>query len=203
MTGFQHEARLNLGEVDVAQREARQRLEQRPAALFHGEGDRRLVRNAFARREGFARQREESGHVGFVILNVLLENLHVVQLSRAPRSHRGDALQLVLRDVRGGACGVVDRLLDDAAVEFREVPVALRERLGMALRASDVLLRLTWERQQAVPHLEIHLADDVQAMIEDQIVVTVDGATKGVLEGEHRAVGGPLLGGLGKGGRIG
>ena len=72
---------------------------------------------------------------------------------------------------------------------------------GWLCARSDVLLRLAWEREQAVPHLEIHLADDVQAMIEDQIVVTVDGATEGVLEGEHRAVGGPLLGGLGRGRR--
>ena len=68
------------------------------------------------------------------------------------------ALRLMSRRRAGG---VVHGFLDHSPVERGEVPVALRECLRVRHRARVVSLVLPGKRQQAVPHFEVHLADDV------------------------------------------
>uniref|UniRef100_A0A0E0QV75 DUF834 domain-containing protein n=2 Tax=Oryza rufipogon TaxID=4529 RepID=A0A0E0QV75_ORYRU len=52
------------------------------------------------------------------------------------------------------------------------------------------------EREEAVVDGELDLADDVEAVAEEEVVVPVDAAAEGVLDGEDGAVGDPELDGL-------
>lgn len=71
---------------------------------------------------------------------------------------------------------VVDALLDDA--HAGQVPVHLRQRLRVGGDALDVRLCDARQREQAVNNLQVHLADDVQPVAQQQVVVAVDGALR-------------------------
>mmetsp|Transcript_23860 Transcript_23860/g.38371 ORF Transcript_23860/g.38371 Transcript_23860/m.38371 type:complete len:266 (-) Transcript_23860:679-1476(-) len=140
-----HGPRFHLGEVDVTQREARQRLEERARVLLHAARNGGLVQHALARRQRLPRQRQEAGDVGRVVLDVFLQHLHAVQGRRAPGRHCRCTHDVVLRDVRRRTRRVVHCLLNHS--HRCQVPVALGESLRMAHGALYVLLALPRQRQ--------------------------------------------------------
>ena len=75
----------------------------------------------------------------------------------------------------------------------REVPVALRERLRVRHRPCDVAHFLPGKREQAVVDFKVHLADDVQTVRQNEVVVPVDASPERVLERQNRAIARPLL----------
>jgi len=67
----------------------------------------------------------------------------------------------VARNVLRGASGVQHGLACDAA-HAPQVAIALAQRLRVAHHAAQVARGHARQRQQAVPHLDAHLAHDVQ-----------------------------------------
>uniref|UniRef100_J3MQI1 Uncharacterized protein n=1 Tax=Oryza brachyantha TaxID=4533 RepID=J3MQI1_ORYBR len=74
--------------------------------------------------------------------------------------------------------------------------LTLGERLRVGDDAGEDLLVDPREREEAVVDGELDLADDVEAVTEEEVAVAVDAATEGVLDGEDDTVGDPELDGL-------
>jgi hypothetical protein len=190
-------AAFDLGEADVPERERREHLEEHGGALsVMREDDAGLEGAVGARDDGFPREHDEARHVPCVILDAVGEDVQALELSGARRGNGGGVAERGGRDVFGGAGGVVERLARDVETHGVERELALRERLRVGDDAGEQLLAHAGQREEAVVDGELHLADDVEAVAEQEVVVAVDAAAEGVLDGEHGAVGDPELHGL-------
>ena len=182
---------LDLGQIDVAQREHGQRLEEHAGLFGESADDAGLELAVGARDDGLARQHEEARDVVGVVLDAIHENFEPVDLRGARACDGAHVAEVVRRDELRGAGGVVDGFASDA--ELGERPLALRERLRVADHALQVLLLHAGDGHEAVVHGELHLADDVQAVAQQQVVVAVDAAAQGVLDGQDGSVREPEL----------
>src|SRR6266545_2090376 len=169
--------RLQLREIDTAQRERTQRAEERTGLARQREHDRRLVRSL---RDRLPRDDAETRDVRVEILNAALQHVELEYLRRANRRDRRVVLQSLLANQLGPAGGVVDGL-DLYVRQPAEEPLALRQRLRMRVHDTHVVDAHTRKREQAVVDLELHLTDDWQLVLDQQVVIPVDGAADGVL----------------------
>jgi hypothetical protein len=188
---------LNLGEADVAEGEGGEHLEEHGCALLVlREHDAGLEGAVGARDDGVPRQHDEARHVPRVVLDAVGEDLQVVEVGGARRGDGGGVPERGGRDVLGGARGVVEGLARHVEAHGVERELALRERLRVGDDPGEQVLAHPGEGQEAVVDGELDLADDVKAVAEEEVVVAVDAAAEGVLDGEHGAVGDPELDGL-------
>ena len=181
-----HRTAFELGQVDVAQGEDAQRLEERARRARQREHDRRLV--GVGRRN--AADDREARDVVFEILNGFLQYLEAEDLCGALRGESRRAFQLLLGHQLGAARRVVHGF--DGGAESLQIPFTLRERLRMRVDDLDVGDARAGQRLQAMHDVELDLAGDPELVIEQQIVVAVDGAADRVLE-RHDAVRRPFL----------
>ncbi|CAL5090266.1 unnamed protein product [Urochloa decumbens] len=180
---------LDLGERDVAEGERREHLEEhRRAVGVVCEDDAGLERPVGARDDGLPRQHHEPRHVARVVLDAVGEHLEPVQLGGARRRDGGGVPEVPVGDVLGGPRRVVERLARHVEAHGVERELALRERLGMRDDAGEEVPPHPGEREEAVVDGELDLADDVEPVAEEEVVVAVDAAAEGVLDGEHGAV---------------
>jgi hypothetical protein len=188
---------LDLGEADVAEGEGGEHLEEHGGPfLVVREHDAGLEGAVGARHDGLPRQHHEPRHVAAVVLDAVGEHLHPVELGGAGGRDGGRVAEPVGGHVLGCAGRVVEGLAHDVEAHLGERVLALRQRLRVADDAGEALLAHPREREEAVVDRELHLADDVEAVPEQEVVVAVDAAAQGVLHGEHGAVRGPQLHGL-------
>jgi len=128
-------------------------------------------------RNRLPRESDKASDVQLVVLNSLVENLHIIQLRRAPAGNRGISLDVFLRDALRAVRRVVRRLVHDTTrvgVVRVQIVFALRESLWMALHANDFLLFGSRQRHDAVVDGKAHLADDVQTILQQKVVVAVN-----------------------------
>jgi hypothetical protein len=190
-------AALDLGEADVPEREGRQHLEEHRRALpVVREHDARLEWPVRSRDDGLPRQHHEPRHVPGVVLDAVREHLEPVQLGGAGGRDGGGVAEPRGGDVLGGGRGVVEGLAGDVEAHGVEGELALGERLRVGDDAGEEVPADAREREEAVVDGELDLADDVEAVAEEEVVVPVDAAAEGVLDGEDGAVGDPELDGL-------
>nr|GME11661.1 hypothetical protein CR513_54080 [Ipomoea batatas] len=160
--------RLDLGEVDVAEGEGGEDFEEDAGALVVREDD-----------AGFERP-----------------DVETVKLGGACGGDGGGVAEVVGGDVLRGAGGVVHGLTRDGEAEIGERELALGECLRVAYDAREVVFSDAREREEAVVDRELDLADDVEAVAEEEVVVPVNRAAERVLHRENRSVGNPELHGL-------
>ncbi|KAK3443826.1 hypothetical protein EUGRSUZ_B03894 [Eucalyptus grandis] len=188
--------RLDLGQTDVPERERREHLEQHARPLVVREHDARLERPVRPRDDGLTRQHHKPGHVARVVLDPVRQDLEPVQLRRARARNRRRVAEVVRRDVLRGPGGVVHGLARRLRGQLRQGVLALGERLRVRDHAREVLHARAGEREEAMVDRELDLADDVEAVAEEEVVVPVDRAAEGVLHRQDGAVRDPELHGL-------
>ncbi len=171
--------RFELGQVDAAQREDAQRLEERPGLVRQRKHDRRLVGDDVVERG--AADQEKARDVVVEVLHRGGERHEAEHVARARRRDRGGVLQAGVGDHLRAAGRVVGR--DDLDVGQRaQEPLALREPLRMRVHPAQAGERGAAKRQQVVHDRQLHLGDDRQLVREQQVVVAMDAAADGVLE---------------------
>eukprot|EP00962_Isochrysis_galbana_P028890 scaffold9176_cov104-Isochrysis_galbana.AAC.4 len=183
-------SRLDLAQIDVPHREARERLEESPGLVEVGREDdgglgrRRWPRRHVARQAG---QDQEPGEVVCVVLDAVVEHFQPVHARRMHRGDGGRVAQPLLLDVLGRAGRVVRRHRRDLGVA--QVVLRLGQRLRVAHRLFDVAHLDARQRQQRVAHAQRVLAEDVHAPVEpqQQVVVAVNRAAQRVLH-RHRPI---------------
>ena len=153
---FSLRAALDLSEVEVAEREDGEGLEEHARALLEGEDDAGLELAVRARDDGLARQHEEARHVVQVVLDAVHENLQPVNLRCASARHRAHVEQVVRRDELRRARRVVHRLPRHA--QLRQRLLALRQRLRVAYHALQLPRLHPRHGHQTMMHPELHLS---------------------------------------------
>eukprot|EP00268_Persea_americana_P058205 TRINITY_DN7020_c0_g1_i1.p2 TRINITY_DN7020_c0_g1~~TRINITY_DN7020_c0_g1_i1.p2 ORF type:complete len:320 (-),score=41.53 TRINITY_DN7020_c0_g1_i1:261-1220(-) len=187
---------LYLGKADVAKGEGRKHFEEHGRALVVREDYAGLEGPVRAWYDGLAREHHEPRHVARVVLDPVRKDLEPVQIRGTGASDSGRVAEAVGRNEFGRAGRVVHGLADDVEAELGEGQLALREGLGVADDAGEILLPDAREGEETVVDGELDLADDVEAVAEEEVVVAVDAAAERVLDGEDGAVGDPELDGL-------
>jgi hypothetical protein len=124
-----------------------------------------------------------------VVPHGLPQDPEVRHLRGAPRERRR-ILELLLGHQLGATCSVVYRF--NRHTEILEVLLALRQRLRMRVHDRDIGDLRAGQRLQAMDDIELHFAGDHELVIEEQVVVAMNGAANRVLE-RHHAVRGALL----------
>ena len=98
--------------------------------------------------------------------------------------------QMLVGDHLRAAGGVVGG--DDLDAGQRpQKPLALREPLRMRIDAAQIAEGDARQRQQMVHDRQLHLADDREMMLDEQVVVAVDAAANRVLDRQDAVAGGP------------
>ena len=128
--------------------------------------------------------------VVFEILDGLLQHLEAKDFGGASRGESGSARQLLLGHEFGAASSVVDRF--DCDSQPLQVSLALGERLRMGVDRLHVGDLRAGQRLQTVDDVELHFTGDAELVIEQQVVIAMNGAADGVLE-RNDAMGRPLL----------
>src|SRR5438093_1199401 len=184
--------RLELRQIDAAQREDAQRLEQRARLVRQREDDRRLVGDVPERR---ASDDEEAGDVVVEILNRRGERDEAEHVARARGRDRGGVFQAGVGDHLRAARGVVRR--DDLDVLQRpQEALARREPLRVRVDAAQAAERCARQRQQVMHDRQLDLRDDRQLVREQQVVVAVDAAADRVLERQDAVRGAAAVDGV-------
>ena len=129
---------------------------------------------------GAAREDAEARVVVGVGLDPLREHLEPVELSRARGRDRRDALEPLLRDLLRRARGVVLRA--NGHLERAEELLALRDRLRVRDHLAQLVDLRAGEREQAVVDAHDRLADEMQAVPQEEVVRLVDAARLRVVE---------------------
>ncbi|RDX67084.1 hypothetical protein CR513_54080, partial [Mucuna pruriens] len=185
--------RLDLRQTNVPKRERGKHFEKHRSSLIVREHNARLERTVRARNDRLSRQHHESRHVARIVLNAVRHNVQPVKLRRARASDGRRVAEVVGGDELRGAGSVVDGLARHVDAEFRQCLLALRERLRMRYHAREEIFSDTREGEEAVVDRELDLADDVEAVAEEEVVVPVDRAAEGVFHREDGSVGDPEL----------
>ncbi|KAF8039552.1 hypothetical protein BT93_B1922 [Corymbia citriodora subsp. variegata] len=187
---------LDLGQADVPEGERREHLEQHAGPLVVREHDAGLERPVRPRDDGLTRQHHEPGHVARIVLDPVRQDLKTVQLRRPRARDRRRVAEVVRRDVLRGPGGVVHGLARRLWGQLRQGVLALGKRLRVGDHAREVLHARAGESEEAMVDRELDLADDVEAVAEEEVVVAVDRAAEGVLHRQDGAVSDPELHGL-------
>ncbi|GER57100.1 myb-like transcription factor family protein [Striga asiatica] len=186
--------RLYLGQADVAEGERRQHFEEDAGPLpLVREHDARLERPVRPRHDRLPGQHHKPGHVPRVILDPVPKHLQPVQLRRTRRRDRRRVPEPVRRDVLRRPRGVVNRLTRHRQSHLGQGVLALGKGLRVAYHAGEVLAPDAREGEEAVVDGELDLADDVEAVAEEEVVVAVDRAAQRVLHREDGPICDPEL----------
>lgn len=138
------------------------------------EDDARLERPIRAGNDRLPSQHHEPSHVARVVLDPSLQDLQAVQVGGASRGNRSGVAEVVGGDEFGGAGGVVDGFARDVEAEFGQSQLTLSQSLRMRDDSVQVLFSDPWEGQEAVVDWELDLADDVETVAEEKIVISVN-----------------------------
>ena len=176
-----HGPRLQLRQVDLAQREHAQRLEQRARRVRQRKHDHRLV--GLLRIGRRLADQDEARDVLLEILDARFQNRKPEHLRGTRRCDGGRVADLLLANHLRAACRVVRR--DDLdALQARQKAFALGQPLGMRVHLLDVLHRGARKRQEVVRDLQEHFGHHRQLVLEQQVVVAVNAAADRILDGQ-------------------
>jgi len=172
--------RLDLRQANVAKRKSGKDFEKHGGAFVVCENNARFERAVGAGDDGLSGQHHEARHVAWIVLDAIRHHVQAVELRRACARDGGGVAEVVCGDELRGAGGIVDGLARHVEAEFGERVLALRERLRMRDYAREEFLADAGEGEEAVVDRELDLADDVEAVAEEEVVVAVDRASEGV-----------------------
>ncbi|WVZ01165.1 hypothetical protein V8G54_027234 [Vigna mungo] len=172
--------RLDLRQADVAKRKCGKHFEKHGGAFVMRENNARLERTVGAGDDRLSGQHHEARHVAWIVLDAVCHHVQAVELRRPRARDGGGVAEVVCGYELGGAGGIVYGLSRHVEAEFGERVLALRERLRMRDYAREELLANAGEGEEAVVDRELHLADDMEAVAKEEVVVAVDRASEGV-----------------------
>ena len=185
--------RLDLRQTDVAKRERGKHFEKHRSSFVVCENNARLERTVRARDDRLSREHHKPRDVARIVLDSVRHHVQAVELRRSCARDGGGVAEVIRGDELGGAGGVVHGLARHVQAEFGESVLALRECLRMRNHSREELLSDAGEREEAVVDRELDLADDVEAVAEEEVVVPVDRAAEGVFDRHNRSIGDPEL----------
>ena len=174
--------RFELRQIDAAQREHAERLEERARLVGEREDERRLVGRR--RRQRPVADDQEPRDVVLVVLNRRPERHQAEHFGGARRRDRRGIVHLFVGDQLRAARRVVGRNHLDAG-QRPEEPIALRQRLRVRIDPAHPLHRAARQREKVVLDPQLHLAHDRQMMLEEQVEVAVDAAADRILDRQH------------------
>jgi len=172
--------RLDLRQADVAKSKGGKHFEKHGGAFVVRENNAGLERTVGAGNDGLSGQHHEARHVARVVLDAVRHHVQSVELRRACARDGGGVAEVVSGYELRCAGGVVDGLARHVEAELGERVLALRERLRMRDYAREEVLANAGEREEAVVDRELDLADDVETVAEEEVVVAVDRTAEGV-----------------------
>ncbi|MCO5569965.1 hypothetical protein L7F22_023679 [Adiantum nelumboides] len=103
-------AALDLGEVDVAEGEGREHLEEGARGFLRSKDDAGLEGLVESGDDWLAGKHDEAGDIGAVILNAICQDVHAIDLCCAGAGNGGSIAKTVLCNEFGGAGRVVHGL---------------------------------------------------------------------------------------------
>mmetsp|Transcript_48149 Transcript_48149/g.153658 ORF Transcript_48149/g.153658 Transcript_48149/m.153658 type:complete len:635 (+) Transcript_48149:61-1965(+) len=177
---------LDLGQVDVAEREDREGLEEGAGVVLQREGYGGLALEAGGDGNGVGPEQEEAREVVGVVLDAAVQDLEAEVLRGELAADGRDALEAALADDLGAPGRVVGRLA--AHAQPLDVGVALRQGLGVADDLGHLRLLRPGEGHEAMPHAEVVLGDDEEIVLQLQVEVGMDGSAKRVFDWHHQEV---------------
>jgi hypothetical protein len=176
-------------QIDAGVSEPFQSSDEATGAVLNCEGDAHLVdQTAICR--GWSRTAHhevKTGEVGSVILDAGLEHRTSILLRCEGGSDPRSISQAVLHDVLDAAGGVVEGDNLELTMLIQEVP-ALGKSNGMRDDPADLTEGYSGKRNEIVLDVEEAFAVDANRLLEQQIVVLVDGAMEAVFDREYGAV---------------
>ena len=171
---------LDLRQADVAKRKRGKHFEKDGGAFVVRENNAGFERTVGAGNDRLSGKHDEARHVARIVLDAVRHHVQAVELRGACARDGGGVAEVVSGDELRGAGGVVDGLARDVEAELGERVLALRERLRMRDYAREEVLADAGESEEAVVDRELDLADDVEAVAEEEVVVAVDRTAEGV-----------------------
>lgn len=104
---------LDLGKVDVSERESRQHFEEHARGLLVRKDDARLEWAVGSRDDGLPGEHDKARNVASVVLDTLHQDLHAVDLSGSGTGYGSRVCEIMGSNELGGACSVVHGLPAD------------------------------------------------------------------------------------------
>lgn len=178
---------LELRQADALVVEGGEALEQRSAAVVHGEDERRLRGAARIDLLDRASDQEEAREVDALVRDAARDHGETVLPRGLFRRDRGDARVLFDRDRLRGAGRVVPALRAHAD-EAVEEALALLEGDRVAADRAHLLEHGARHADEAVLDRPHFLADDDDVALREQVVHLVDAARDRVLDREERVL---------------